>query len=431
LILSYRPDPLNAKLCKKTANSRSLLDVVLLWGYDCFHMRKIIQNPGPTIPNVLLLLETSRHCTREILKGLVKYARFYGPWFFCQPTPAYRRAGGNKKSQLPETPLSADGAILCGPDVPARFLGRYPAVAIDVREKIPGIPNIVGDSKTIAHLASDYFRGLRLTHFAFCGFPDIAWSIERGELFRDLLAKAGFAVDIFQPRPANPTPGSARERQQLVRWLKSLPKPVGLFACNDDRGKDIIEACRLVQCRIPDDIAVLGVDNDPLVCELTDPPLSSIVLDFEKAGYQAAELLDRMMAVKTLRGQNIVISVSRIETRRSTDVLAIGDLQVLQAVRFIHHNASKPIQINDVALAAMLSRRTLFARFRAALDRTVHQEIRRVRTERIARLLLETDWPVYQIAGEMGFRSPEHIARFFKKEKGLTPAAFRRRFKKP
>ena len=189
----------------------------------------------------------------------------------------------------------------------------------------------------------------------------------------------------------------------MARWLAALPRPVGVMACNDDVGGRVIEACKMVGLRVPDEVGVLGADNDELVCELSDPPLSSVAIAFERAGYESARALHTMMSGSVARGQRILVRASGVVARQSTDILAMDDGQLVKALRHIRQGGATSMRVVDVARAAGLSRRVLEKRFRVKLGRSVLAEIRRVRVERIARMLAETNLTVSQIALGLGF----------------------------
>jgi LacI family transcriptional regulator len=199
------------------------------------------------------------------------------------------------------------------------------------------------------------------------------------------------------------------------------------MCCNDDRALLVVEACKLIDCSVPDDVAVLGVDNDVLVCDLADPPISSISLSTEGAGYEAARLLDQLMHGGTMDGQVIPVQPTHIVTRMSTDMLAVTDPDVAAALGFIRRNANRLIQVDDVVEATTASRRVLEKRFKAILRRSVHQEIRRIRVNNIIRLLVGTDMSVTDIAAHCGFDGVEHIARHFRKETGVSLRDYRKR----
>ena len=212
----------------------------------------------------------------------------------------------------------------------------------------------------------------------------------------------------------------------IADWLRSLPKPIGLMACNDDRGQHVIEACKLAGLRVPDEVAVIGADNDELVCELSDPPMSSVAVNFERAGYDSAELLAKLMAGRRSVSKAIVVSPTHVVARQSTNILAIEDAHVAKSLRFIRLHGREAIQVTDVVTASGLSRRVLEKRFRKLLGRSVLIEIRRVRVAQICRLLAETNLSVSQIADSLGYTSIEHIARYFRSEMKMSPLAYRK-----
>ncbi|MHC4520584.1 MAG: helix-turn-helix domain-containing protein, partial [Planctomycetota bacterium] len=189
----------------------------------------------------------------------------------------------------------------------------------------------------------------------------------------------------------------------------------------------VIEACKLAELYVPDQVAVLGVDNDVLICDLADPPISSIALSTEAAGHEAAKLLDQLMSGAAMTGQEIRVRPTHIVTRMSTDMLAVTDREVAAAVRFIRRNPNRMMQVNDVVEATSVSRRVLEKRFKAVLRRSVYQEIRRIRVNYIIELLVGTDMSITEIAVKSGFDGVEHISRYFRKETGISLREYRKR----
>jgi LacI family transcriptional regulator len=201
------------------------------------------------------------------------------------------------------------------------------------------------------------------------------------------------------------------------------------MACNDDRGRQVLEACKIADLHVPEEVAILGVDNDEMVCDLSNPRLSSIALNLERSGYEAAELLDKLMAGnKKMANQKIIAQPTHVVTRQSTNILAIEDSDVAQAVRFIRQHSKEMLQVDDVAKTVGISRRGLERRFRIALKRSVFNEIKRVRAEQVARMLVETNQSIGQIALALNYPGIEHISRFFRKEKGMSPLAYRKKY---
>ncbi len=201
------------------------------------------------------------------------------------------------------------------------------------------------------------------------------------------------------------------------------------MACDDCRGREVLEACRTAGIRVPEEMAVIGVDNDELLCELADPPLSSVALNAEAGGYQAAMLLDRMMHGRQCEPARLTVEALHVVTRRSTDIVAIDDPVVAAALRYIHDHAATAIGIGDVVEHVLLSRRALEMRFKAVTGRTPLVELRRVRLERAKRLLHETDLSLTRVASAAGFSSETYLIQVFRQELGITPARYRRRLR--
>jgi len=218
------------------------------------------------------------------------------------------------------------------------------------------------------------------------------------------------------------------ELGEIADWLRTLATPVGVWVWNDDLAQYVVEAAKIAGLLVPDEIAVLGVDDDDLVCSMCDPPLSSLALNCERAGYELAERLHKLMKGRKVAHANVTLRATHVNARQSTNVLAIEDRDVAQAVRYIYANAHKPIQVEEVVSAVALSRRVLYERFERVVGRPVYAEIMRVRGERIARLLVDTNIPIAKIAEDLGFRGVEHVARFFKKTKGMSPRQYRDRY---
>ena len=215
------------------------------------------------------------------------------------------------------------------------------------------------------------------------------------------------------------------EQPILEDWLKSLPKPLGLMACNDYCGREVLQACAEAGLRIPDDVAVVGVDNDELMCELSDPPLSSVALNVEQAGYDAARLLDSLMSGQSIPEHIVLVKPTFVVARRSSEVMAQADPCVVAALRFIKDRAAQAIGVPDVVNESRVSRRTLERHFASAIGHSILSEVIHCRLERAKRLLLETDLPVHRIAASSGFASVKTFNRAFRRAEGRTATLFR------
>jgi len=374
------------------------------------------------VPKVVLLIESSRSSGRSLLRGIASYARHHGPWAF------YWEPGGLERAWPRIPSLDADAIVLRDLDRVEEIAALgIPAIVIGhSHREVAGLANVITDSDAIGTLAAEHLLQSGLRHFAYCGFEGLPWSVQRGEAFQRRLQAAGATVHAYAGPAVPGTDDWTAERQAMARWLRPLPKPLGLMACNDDRGEQVIEACKIAGLTVPDEVAVIGADNDDLVCELSDPPMSSVGIGFERAGYECGEMLDRLMHGRPAASRRILVRATHVVTRRSTDIVAAEDRGLATALRFIRDHAHENIAVPHVARAAGLSRRVLEKRFRGLLRRSALDEIRRVRVDRISRLLLETNESVAAIALSLGYSSPDHVARYFSKATGLTPLEYRR-----
>jgi LacI family transcriptional regulator len=373
---------------------------------------------------VVLPIESSRESGRDFLKGIAKYSRLHGPWTF------YWEPGGLDEVFPRLKNLNADGIIMRDSERLEEVLRLgFPVIVFGHNlERIPNFIPVITDSRNIGKMAAEHLLNCGFANFAYCGFDDISWSIERSVSFRNNITKAGFETSLYkQPAPYKKLTWE-KEQHFLVEWLMELPKPVGLMTCNDDRSQQVVQACKIANLKVPEDVAIIGVDNDELICDLSDPPLTSVALNFERAGYEGAQILDRLMEGKQVNVKEITIYATHIVTRQSTDITAIEDVDVANAISFIRNHARESVRVDDVVNAIPLSRRVLEKRFRKHLNRSILEEIRRVRTNQISQLLVETNMTISQISISLGFNGDEHIARYFRKEKGMSLLNYRKQF---
>ena len=372
------------------------------------------------------------------MKGIAAYSKLHGPWIFYREPPFYRKTlGQNRPDRVKALPASLqsglDGIVAFAPnaaEIDAEIPAGFPTVILPVDEKIQGRCCIVEETGAVGRMAAEHFLQRGFKRFAFCGFDHMYWSRVREEGFVQHLAGAGSSVDVYNfPIEASRQPWEI-ERISMTDWLKSLPKPVGLMACNDDMAQQIIEANKLVGARIPDEIAILGVDNDEMICDLNHPPLSSIAMNFEKVGFEASLQLHLQMTGKKPSSLEIFSGPTCIHTRQSTDILAVGDPVVVEALRFIRQNASAMVSVQDVVAGISTSRRLLERRFRQAIGWSVYQEIQRVHIELASRMLAETNWHLPDIALRCGFSNSVHFGVAFKRLTHMTPEQHRRKTQK-
>ena len=378
----------------------------------------------------MLLIGRSRAYERGLLLGIAKYSRLHGPWTFYEEPPFYINSGGSKKTLYQMKDWGVDGIIMRDTKKTQEIVAMgLPTIVTDLREEFSGSPIIKTHDAAIGKMAAKYLFNRGFRQFAFCGFDNMFWSRDRREAFGKSITKAGFDVHIYNQPKSRVKRLPANELIIMVDWLKSLPKPVALMACNDDRGRQVIEACKIAGLHVPEQVAILGADDDQLVCDLSSPRLSSIALNLERSGYDAAELLNKLMTgEEKTANQRIIVQPTHVVTRQSTDILAIEDREVAKAVRFIRRHSKELIQVGDVVNAVAVSRRSLYQRFRRVLGRTPNEEINRVRIEQVARMLVETNLPISQITLALGYSHITHIARQFRQEKGMSPVAYRKRY---
>lgn len=370
---------------------------------------------------VALLIETSNAYARGLLQGVVHYIREHQPWSFHlmeqgrgdDPPAWLENWPGDGIIARIETPRIARAVLRVG----------VPAVDVSAARLAPELPWVETDDQQIAQLAAGHLLERGFRHFAFCGDARFNWSRWREQHFRAEIEAARHTMHRYDP------PGAAgdlaAEARALRRWLIGLPKPVGILAAYDIRGQQVLDACRDAGLAVPDEVAVIGVDNDALLCELAAPPLTSVMPNTHRTGYEAAALLDQLMAGKKVRPIAHLIPPLGVAARQSTDVLAIDDREVARAVRFIREHACEGVNVGDVLRAVPLSRRVLEQRFQRLLGRTPRAEILHVRLNRVKQLLTETDLPLYLVAERTGFEHTEYLSVVFKRETGKTPRDFR------
>ncbi|HXF09421.1 MAG TPA: XylR family transcriptional regulator, partial [Desulfuromonadaceae bacterium] len=322
----------------------------------------------PDRPRVALLIESSRAYGRRTLFGVARYVREHRPWsIFLQE----RSLGETCPTWLKD--WKGDGIIA---RVESRQIAngirKLGVPAVDVRYLLRnlGLPSVRPDDAAAARLAFEHLRERGFRHFAFCGFNGADYSDVRRDSFLECAAHAKLPCHVYTDpvkiRKATTQEYEVRglrDSEHVVRWLTDLPKPVGVMACNDIRGQQVLNACRTAGISVPDEVAVIGVDNDEMLCELADPPLSSVSLDTERIGYEAAALLDQMIAGKQPKQPLILVQPVGVITRRSTDVLAIEDRHITMATQFIRERACEGIDVSDVLKVVPLSRSTLERRF--------------------------------------------------------------------
>jgi LacI family transcriptional regulator len=383
-----------------------------------------------SIPHVALIIETSTAYGRALIRGATKYIREAGPWTVYieqrslqdSAPPWLKNWGGDGIISRASTPRSAR-AILCA---------GIPTVDLNDQVKGLGLPQIHSDHEAIARLAAEHLLDRGFRHFAYFGFPVFEWSVRRHVAFAACVRAAGckFHENESTPRVSWGHQQSSWEGEVdgAARWIKKLPKPLGVMAGNDPRGIQLLDACRRAGVAVPEEVAVVGVDNDELVCELAYPPLSSVIPDAARIGYEAAALLHRLIKGEPAPAAMQTVPPQGLAIRQSSDVTAIADPRLADAMRFIREHACDGIGVDDVLDHLAVSRSVLQRLFRKQFDRTILDSITDVRIARVKQLLTETDLPLADIARRAGFSYMEYLSTMFHRRTGWTPSAFRREF---
>jgi LacI family transcriptional regulator len=385
---------------------------------------------------IALLIESSRMYGRELLRGIAAYAHRVGPWLFFHEERAFSD---------PIPPMlkrwSPDGILvrLANDELTRKIRNLHlPTVDVYRDEEIRDIPGVTIDQDLLVGQAIRHFQERGFQNYAYCGFTGVFFSENREASFARQLGEKGIQPYIFRHPPLSGQGGlaaieahAARFAAKLAKWLRGLPKPIALLACNDMRALQVLNVCNAYGIAVPEEVAVLGVDNDPIQCELSTPPLSSIDPNAARIGYEAAALLHRLIEGHPKPSRRILIEPRGVVARRSTDVLAVGDSDAAAAIRYVRRNALTRSSYQKILLDLQLSRSTLERWFQRHLGHSVSTEILLIRLKHIQELLLNTTQSLATIAQLCGFSHVETMSRLFKRHVGLTPGEYRRRGKHP
>jgi LacI family transcriptional regulator len=373
---------------------------------------------------VALLIETSLASGRDILRGIGRYNREVAPWAL------YHEAHGLEDAAPRWLRRWRGDGIIARIQTPAmaEAIAATKLPAIDTLGVVPGLPFPIVhvSNQAIAAIAAQHFieRGLR--QFAFVGIENENWSEERYAAYCQAVAHVESQVPIYvQPRDPTGVRSWERSENRLAAWVAALPKPVGVMVCSDQRGPQLLEACRRAGVAVPDEVAAIGVDNDEALCDVCNPPLSSVEPGHRSVGYKAAALLDRLLQGAAIPGSPLLVEPDGVVPRLSTDALFVDDEALRGALRLIRERAAAGVSVNAVARHVGLSRSVLQRRFRCVLGRSVHQEILNVRLKRARELLIKTELPLAVIAERAGFRHQEYMGAVFRARVGRTPGQVR------
>jgi len=379
-----------------------------------------------SIVRIGLLFQYTFSFSRDVLRGFRRFAESQPNWVFVPVLPG-RQCVHCHGHDVPD-------AILATIDKPAvvQAIQTWTRPLVNVSGGLQGLPypRVMIDGQAVGRLAAEHLRGRGLKRFAFVGRPRHQFSEECEKAFCAALRGAGHEVACCHTphdRHAAPSGPLWCLDRRIHAWLSALAKPVGVFVTGDLLGAELAAICQQLDIRVPEDISLVGVSNDDLFCELARPPLSSVIVNAERVGYEAGALLDRLLSGQEPSGQPVLVPPSGIQARRSSEVLAIEDQDVAAAARFIYERSHLPITVTDVLDTILMGRRSLERRFLRALGHGVAEEILRFRIERSKRLLTETDFNMPTVARHSGFSSARHLATAFRREIGMTPTEFRKR----
>ncbi len=374
--------------------------------------------------SVALLIESSNAYARGLLQGIIDFQRQHEAWSIYLPE--------QDRGAMPPKWIrnwNGDGVIArIETDAIARVVRRIgiPVVDVSAARRIEQIPWVETDDSKVAQLAAEHLieRGFR--HFAFCGDSNFNWSVWRSQAFVIALKMNGLDCDVFElPVRKSGSRSWLQEKRMLAKWISSLPKPVGMMASYDIRARQILDICRDLEIMVPDEVAVIGVDNDPIICNLAFPSLTSVIPDAVGAGYRAAELLEKMMTSGSPNQESHLLAPLGVATRQSTDIFAVDDEYIRRSAKFIREHACSGITVVDILREIPLSRRVFENRFHKATGQTPHEAILAQRLRRVEQLLRESDLSLEAIADKTGFEHPEYMNVVFRKHYKLPPGRYR------
>lgn len=384
---------------------------------------------------VILMTDFSEAYARSLLLGIARYVHDNSEaWSICRLPTSLRDAYGIEYVVEYAKKIRADaiiGQFYETDDISLFKNNGIIAIAQDFKSKFTSIPNITGEYIHSGEMAATYFLEKGFKNFAFYGISEVIWSDERYEGFKNAVLKSdptNFLSDLRPPK----TDLWKYDFEEVTRWLHSLPKPVAIMACDDNQAYYITEACNLLKMKegeeifnIPEDIAVIGVDNDETICNLCSPTLSSISQNVEEGGYNVAKMIDRKIRVPNSENEDIIVRSTHIVTRRSSEVFVNEDSAVSKVLKLIHENISSNISVKDILAEIPMSRRLIETRFRKSMKTSLYDYIVRMRVSRMAQLLSEGK-TVSESSFELGQPDIKNMSRIFKRIKGVTPSEYRK-----
>jgi LacI family transcriptional regulator len=378
------------------------------------------------IKHVALIVESAVAPRRMMLSGVARYVQEHEPWsIYLKPF------GVEKSLPLWLERWDGDGIIAAVKDPTSDVVKKrgIPVVDIVGAYRHDRVPLVHTNDHSVGRLGAEHLMERGFVNVAFCQYEGEFWSVHRREGFEAAVTHTGLKCAVYSmpmPGPGTGGPeGWEQQQRSLAAWLGGLPKPVGIMATNDLMGQQLLEACQRLQIKVPEEVAVVGADNDEPICRIASPALSSVMINDHQRGYEAAALLDRMMSGERPPREPIYVEPIGVATRASTDIMAIDDQDVVKALRFVRDHACERVSVDDVVRQVPLSRSVLERRFRKVVGRSINSEIVRLRINRAIELLTETGLELKVVAQRAGFGTQSYMNAVFQAKVRKTPGSFR------
>lgn len=379
---------------------------------------------------LILLTDFSEEYAKLLLKGIVEYSKTHTPWVMCKMPLSYREVNGMKGVLDWALNWKADAIIgQFYPHEEVEIFAEHGIIAIaqDFKSRFSSIPNITGDHYQAGKMGAEYFINKGYKNFAFYGFKDVVWSDERSEGFKETIRAATHSAHYSEYINASQKDLWYYDSENLINWILHLPKPVALMACDDNQAHHIAEICNHHSIKIPEEVAILGVDNDEAVCSLASPPLSSIHQAVEKGGYDVAQLIDEHLQDNSIPLRNVIVEPTHIVSRQSTNIYATKDKDITVVLKHIHNHIEDKLSVSELQRLVPLSRRLLEIKFKKVTGSSIYAYITNLRMKQFANQLLNSSEPIANIAMSLGFSESKNVSRQFKQIKGCTPSEYRAR----
>ncbi|MCK9343405.1 MAG: DNA-binding transcriptional regulator [Massilibacteroides sp.] len=382
---------------------------------------------------LIFLADFTESYAAKLVRGILKYTQDKEPWVICRMPPSYKQDNGIEAVVKWALRWGANAIIgQFNPDDNVDLFKKNGIVAIaqDYKSRFTQIPNITAEYNRMGYMAAELLAQKGFHNFAFYGYEDVIWSLEREEGFRGYLEEHGL-TDHYSDYQRQPLDNLwFYESKPLEKWIHSLPKPVAMLACDDTRANKIIEVCHLIGIKVPEELAIIGVDNDELMCSLSFPSLTSISMAIEKGGYATAQLIEELVHNKEATTHDILVEPLGIVERQSTDIFATSNETIHKLLIYIHQHLSNPLSVEELVKQVPMSRRLLEKKFRQETGHSIYSYILDLRINRLSQLLISTNDPVSELTWQVGLTESKNLSRQFRKRKGMTPSEFRKTYKK-